>query len=192
MSIVDGQPAVGSVNCKRSGGPLRDMIVVVAAAGAPERSARVTEVIACLEQEAPRLARLAAGFLTDSRDVEDAVQDTLEAAWRSWDSLRDEARRRAWLTTICVRRCLRVRRWRHRHGTVPLLDDLTSAGASRDLDWDRAFARLSISQRVVITLHYHHGFTLDECADLMGRHPGTVRQHLSRGLARLRKELDDA
>lgn len=168
------------------------MIVIVAAAGAPEHSARSSEAIEYLRQDAPRLARLASGFLTDSRDVEDAVQDTLEAAWRSWDSLRDQERRRAWLTTICVRRCLRVKRWRRRHGSVPLLDDVTAGEEARDVDWDLAFARLSISQRVVITLHYHHGFTLDECADLMGRHPGTVRQHLSRGLARLRQELSDA
>lgn len=168
------------------------MIVFVAAAGAPERSARSREAVEYLEHDAARLARLASGFLTDARDVEDAVQDTLEAAWKSWDTLRDEGTRRAWLTTICVRRCLRVKRWRLRHGTLPLLDDVTSGEGSGDVDWDRAFAHLSVSQRVVITLHYHHGFTLDECADLMGRHPGTVRQHLSRALARLRKELDDA
>jgi RNA polymerase sigma factor (sigma-70 family) len=167
------------------------MMVFVAAAGAPERSAPSPEAVAYLGREAPRLARLAAGFLTDSRDVEDAVQETLEAAWRSWDTLRDEGSRRAWLTAICVRRCLRVKRWRLRHGTVPLFDDVASSAAPRDLDWDRAFAKLSVSQRVVLSLHYHHGFTLDECADLMGRHPGTVRQHLSRGLARLRKELSD-
>ena len=168
------------------------MIVLVAAAGDPERSARSGEAIQYLERDVPRLVRLAAGFLTDSRDVEDAVQDTLEAAWRSWDSLREEGSRRAWLNTICVRRCLRVRRWRLRHGTVPLLDSIIGSDGFRDLDWDRAFAKLSISQRVVITLHYQHGFTLDECSELMGRHPGTVRQHLSRGLARLRKELDHA
>ena len=166
------------------------MIVVVAAAGASERSARSGEAVEYLEQDVPRLVRLASSFLTDSRDVEDAVQDTLEAAWRSWDSLRDAALRRSWLNTICVRRCLRVRQWRLRHGTVPLLDNVAETDGLRDLDWDRAFARLSISQRVVITLHYHHGFTLDECAELMGRHPGTVRQHLSRGLAHLRKELN--
>ena len=165
-------------------------MVVVAAAGDPERSAPSPEAVAYLERDVPRLIRLASGFLTDPRDVEDAVQDTLEAAWRSWESVRDEASRRAWLNTICVRSCLRVRRFRLRHGTVPLLENISSGDEPHDLDWDRAFARLSVSQRAVIVLHYRHGFTLDECADLMGRHPGTVRQHLARGLAHLRKELD--
>jgi RNA polymerase sigma factor (sigma-70 family) len=183
---------MSAVNRRRFPWLLRDMIVLVAGESAPERSSPSREAVEYLEQDVPRLVRLASGFLTDSRDVEDAVQDTLEAAWRSWDSLREEGSRRAWLNTICVRRCLRARRWRFRHGTVPLLDNVTGSDRHRDLDWDRAFAQLSISQRAVITLHYHHGFTLDECAQLMGRHPGTVRQHLSRGLARLRKELDHA
>ncbi len=167
------------------------MIIVVAAAGEPERSASSREAVRYLEQDAARLVRLASGFLTDARDVEDAVQETLEAAWRSWDTLHDEGSRRALLNTICVRRCLRVRRFRLRHGTVPLLDNVATSDAPRDLDWDRAFSRLSVSQRVVVVLHYQHGFTLDECAALMGRHPGTVRQHLSRALANLRKELHD-
>jgi len=168
------------------------MIVHVATAGESERSAPSPEAVRYLERDTPRLVRLASSLLTDARDVEDAVQETLEAAWRSWDAIRDEGRRRAWLNTICVRRCLRVRRFRLRHGTVPLLDDVASSNhAPRDLDWDRAFARLSVSQRVVVVLHYHHGFTLDECAALMGRHPGTVRRHLSRALASLRKELND-
>jgi DNA-directed RNA polymerase specialized sigma24 family protein len=166
------------------------MMVVVAAASDPERSAPSPEAVGYLQRDIGRLVRLASSFLTDPRDVEDAVQDTLEAAWRSWDSVRDEGSRRAWLNTICVRRCLRVRRLRLRHGTVPLLDNVTSGDGPRDVDWDHAFARLSVPQRLVIVLHYHHGFTLDECADLMGRHPGTVRQHLARGLAHLRKEVD--
>jgi RNA polymerase sigma factor (sigma-70 family) len=166
------------------------MMLVVTAAGDLERSAPSPEAVAYLEREIARLVRLASSFLTDQRDVEDAVQDTLEAAWRAWDSVRDEASRRAWLNTICVRRCLRARRFGLRRRTLPLLESVAGVDTPRDLDWDRAFARLSVSQRLVIALHYYHGFTLDECADLMGRHPGTVRQHLARGLARLRKELD--
>lgn len=191
-----GRPLTHSsapVNRMLCRGLLTCMIVdVTAPAGDPERPDARAEAIAYLEQDTQRLVHLAASFLTDSRDVEDAVQEMLAAAWQSWNSVRDEENRRAWLTTICIRRCLRVRRWRLRHATVPLIEDIADAGGTRDIDWDRAFARLSVSQRAVLALHYQQGFTLDECAELMGRHPGTVRQHLSRGLARLRKELDHA
>jgi DNA-directed RNA polymerase specialized sigma24 family protein len=41
----------------------------------------------------------------------------------------------------------------------------------------------------VITLHYHFGYSLDECASLMGCRPGTARSHLGRALAMLRRKL---
>jgi DNA-directed RNA polymerase specialized sigma24 family protein len=61
--------------------------------------------------------------------------------------------------------------------------------AWRALDIDRACRRLTAQQRTVITLHYHHGHGLDECADLMGCRPGTVRSHLARALTTLRREM---
>ena len=41
-----------------------------------------------------------------------------------------------------------------------------------------------------MTLHYEYGYTLDECASLIGCQPGTARSHLARALASLRKELN--
>ena len=68
-------------------------------------------------------------------------------------------------------------------------EHLTDGG--RTLDIDRAYTKLSIRQRAVITLHYQHGYTLAECAELMGCSAGSVSQHLARGLKRLRRELTD-
>ena len=71
----------------------------------------------------------------------------------------------------------------------------TVAGAAPeepDLDLDRCYRRLSRQQRAVVTLHYQYGYTIDECATLIGCQPGTARSHLARALASLRKELEHA
>jgi len=52
-----------------------------------------------------------------------------------------------------------------------------------------AFRSLSTKQRAVVVLHYHHGYSLDECASLLGCRPGTARSHLARALTTMRKEL---
>jgi len=62
--------------------------------------------------------------------------------------------------------------------------------ADPDLDLDRGYRRLTRQQRAVVTLHYEYGYTLDECAALIGCQPGTARSHLARALASLRKELN--
>ena len=136
------------------------------------------------------LLGLALAILRDMHEAEDAVQDTMELAWRSWRSVREEERRTAWLRQICVRRCLRVRRGLIRRvflSDMPPLE--TQALDPVDPALDRACRDLTRQQRAVITLHYHYGYPLDECARLMGCRPGTVRSHLARALDVLRHEL---
>jgi RNA polymerase sigma factor (sigma-70 family) len=128
--------------------------------------------------------------LRDRGDAEDAVQETLTIAWRKWHTLREEAARPRWLTQICVRQSIAIRRLRR--SPVLALDPGHAAPttALRDPDLDRVYARLPVRQRAVLTLHYHHGYSLDETAALMGCRPGTARSHLARALAMLRRELD--
>ncbi len=139
--------------------------------------------------ESRPLYGLAVSILRNSPEAEDAVQQTMELAWRSWNTLRDPSRRAAWLKTICVRQCFGIRR--RRFGLLPLSEEERDERPSiaSDPDLDRAFARLSLRQRAVIRLHYRDGYTLDECAALMGCRPGTARSQLNRALTKLRQEL---
>jgi RNA polymerase sigma factor (sigma-70 family) len=161
-------------------------------AGAPERP---FESVA--GADTGRLYWLALSILDDAGEAEDAVQETLLKAWRSWDSVAQMDRPEAWLTRVCVNHCIDRRRLLRSRGWPPL--NLTEGAASspgwgndaESLDMDRAYRRLSRKQRAAITLNYRHGYSVEECAVFMGCRPGTVRTHLKRGLATLRKELTD-
>src|SRR5437762_11599939 len=63
-----------------------------------------------IRMESGRLFAVAYSILRDVQEAEDAVQETMEQAWRSWSTLRDPLKRAAWLRQICVRRALRLRR----------------------------------------------------------------------------------
>src|SRR2546429_5233514 len=146
---------------------------------------------AAVHAESGRLFAVAYSILRDVQEAEDAVQETMELAWRSWDTLREPSRRGAWLRQICVRPALPSRR-----GLLPRLL-LAETGnvhgqptSDPDLDLDRAYRRLTRQQRAVVTLHYQYRYPLDECASLIGCEPGTARSHLGRALASLRKELN--
>ncbi len=110
--------------------------------------------------------------------------------------MRDEDKREQWITTICVRECFRRRRGLRRwvvsepDASTPSAEHVRFQG--RLLDLDRAQATLSRQQRAALVLSYHHGYSADQCAQLMGLAPGTVRSHLARALAALRKEMTDA
>lgn len=148
-------------------------------------------------RETRRLYVLALAILRDSGEAEDAVQETLVKAWRSRSHLGAMHTIGPWLTRVCVNHCisrrrhLTVRGWFRREPLrdVEALPD-TRVGAEL-MDVDRAYRRLSVRQRAAITLNYRHGYSIDECATLMQCRPGTVRSHMARGLATLRKEMRD-
>jgi RNA polymerase sigma factor (sigma-70 family) len=147
--------------------------------------------------EGGRLFAIAFAILRDPSEAEDAVQEAAAAAWRGWAGRRDPAHTRAWLTTILVRQAMRrrgplrrdlaLRLGRGERGEVD--QHLEAEGAHVDLH--RAYAHLSRQQRAVVALHYQQGYTLAECAEVLGCSAGAVASHLSRALGRLRKELSD-
>ncbi len=154
----------------------------------PAREAPGYEAV--VQAESGRLFAVAYSILRDPQEAEDAVQETMELAWRSWHTLRDPSKRSAWLRKICVRRAIRTRR-----RLLPrlwLADTVVYRESPQepDLDLDRSYRRLSRQQRAVVTLHYEYGYSIDECAALIGCQPGTARSHLARALATLRKELN--
>ncbi len=163
---------------------------------AADQSARREAFERLVRAHQRRLFVISLAIVRDAGEAEDAVQDSFMAAWRKWDSVRDEARREAWLTKICVRQCFRRRSGLMRR--IVREPDVASVSPEdvrfqgRLLDLDRAQAHLSRQQRAALVLTYLHGYSADQCAELMGVAPGTARSHLARALASLRKEMTDA
>jgi RNA polymerase sigma-70 factor, ECF subfamily len=158
------------------------------------RSLQSAEYETTVLVEGGRLYALAVSVLGDRSEAEDAVQDAMERAWKHWRQLHDPAKRRAWLTTICLRRCFTLRRRLQVIRSDRSLDAddaprLSVHGGVSDTDLAQALARLSPKQRAVIGLHYMYGYTLDECAPIMGCGRGTVRTHLARALDTLKERL---
>ncbi len=148
---------------------------------------------ALLNAERRRLYGIAYSILRDHAEAEDALQEAMLKAWKSWDRLRDEGARPTWVARICVNHCINRRRWlRLRPGAAARIDVAATPDPrfeGRLVDLDRSYLKLSTRQRAAIFLHYHHGYSIDECADLMSCHAGSVRTHLARGLASMRKEM---
>jgi DNA-directed RNA polymerase specialized sigma24 family protein len=146
-----------------------------------------------VDAEGSRLYALAYSILGDANEAEDVLQETMVQAWRAWDTILDPSRRGAWLATICVRTALRTRtRLRLRSPLPGLGEDLPAPGTPlSQLDIVEACRLLSPRQRAVVVLHYVHGYSLDECAPILGCRAGTVRPHLRRALRKLRRVYVD-
>jgi DNA-directed RNA polymerase specialized sigma24 family protein len=91
------------------------------------------------------------------------------------------------LRSIVVGRCrssIRRRRMMQQHPPPPPSDLPPSA----ELLWD-VLQRLSADQRIVVVLKYYGGYRASEIARSIEQPAATVRSHLRRALATMRKEL---
>jgi RNA polymerase sigma-70 factor (sigma-E family) len=135
-----------------------------------------------------------ATLLAGSRALgEDLVQDVLIRLYPRWGSLQDPH--------PYVRRCVtnEFLSWRRRWSTrfirvVP--DEVWNQQTNQQTvdPWDdgpdpELWARLQAlprQQRAAVVLRYYEGFDDNEIAGVLSCKPGTVRGHISRGLATLR------
>lgn len=163
-----------------------------------EREERFSAFVASHRERARRLAwRLIGG---DEAAAEDVTQDAFVKAHQALTSFRAEATLATWFYRILVRQAQNYRRWR-------AVRELWQGEAKEEARWDHSHAglgepglkrriataldRLSRRQREAFILVHLEGFTVQECADLLGKPVGTVKSHLHRALLTLRHELAD-
>ena len=150
-------------------------------------------------------------LLASTRDVdlaETLTQDCFLKAHRNWSTFRGESSALTWLMRIAINlqkdhwRNRRLQFWRHTRSNSVDLDEASDwlPSGERTVEqrllakekvaqvW-RAVENLSERQRTVFLLRYVDELELKEIAETTGMGEGTIKAHLSRALARVRKEF---
>lgn len=135
-------------------------------------------------------------------DAEDLTADAFLRAYRALRGYSPERlvtlRPRAWLVTILLNGWRNRQRSAARHPTAPLeaagepedpKADVAAAVADRETGAEMAvlLAELPHAQRVAVVLRHMSELSIAEIAEVLGSPEGTVKSHISRGLARLRE-----
>ena len=151
-------------------------------------------------------------LLASTRDVdlaETLTQDCFLKAHRNWSSFRGESSALTWLMRIAINlqkdhwRNRRMQFWRHTRTNAVDLDEASDwlPSGERTVEqrmlareqvaqvW-RSVENLSDRQRTVFLLRFVDELELKEIAAATGMGEGTVKAHLSRALARVRKEFE--
>jgi RNA polymerase sigma-70 factor (ECF subfamily) len=128
--------------------------------------------------------------------VDEVVQDTFVAVWRSAGRYTGQGAVAAWIWGIAVRRLVDALRSRPLP-TLPMVEPTqTEASAEERVllgveygDLAGALNRLSPELRAVVQATVLDGLTTREAARLLGLPPGTVKTRMMRARALLREEL---
>ena len=159
-------------------------MVTMRVRGGPDRTTddRVAQLDALYRVEYAGMVRLAYTLLASNAEAEEIVQDSFVEVYGRWHEVRKPG---AYLRSTVVSRCRSALQRRKLRPPDPE----PSASASAGELWD-VLTRLSDEQRLAVVLRYYGGYGASDIAAMLEMPAATVRSHLRRGLATLRKELE--
>ena len=134
----------------------------------------------------------------DHQEAEDLTQETFIRAYRALTGYPAERIEgldlRPWLWTIAMnlgRNHLRDRSRRPTFAEMKFDPPSDDPEPVDDAAWDRRLGRLNRHQRTAVVLRHVVGMGTGEIAEITGRPEGTVKADVHRGLARLRREMEE-
>lgn len=136
----------------------------------------------------PVVTRTLTALTGDTRVVEDIAQDALLIAQHRWADIHAYDKPEAWVLKVAIRL---MRRWqqRHQHET-PLVAMPEVVQQVHEVEaLHSALRELSPRHREAVALHHLLGYSVSEIASVLLVGESTVRTHLSRGRADLRRIL---
>ena len=145
-----------------------------------------------IEIHGPALLRFCAAQAGSER-AEDCFQETMLAALRAYDQVRDAAAIGSWLFSIAARKAVDAHRGRAR-SPEPKADLEELAGAEdapmRDDGIWLEVRSLPEKQRSAVTLRYRADLSHAEIAEVMGTSEAAARRNVFEGLKRLREHVE--
>lgn len=138
-----------------------------------------------------RAYRLAYRILGDGPAAEDVAAEALARAYADWAKISDLDYRDAWVMRVASNLAIDVTRRKPRHQRAPAASSMDEQVVLR-VALGAALRALPKRQRESVSLRYLADLREAEVASLLGVSVGSVKTHVSRGLASLRAQFGDS
>jgi RNA polymerase sigma-70 factor (ECF subfamily) len=142
-----------------------------------------------------RLARFLMRFTPAYENVEEVINDTFMAVWRSAKDFRNASQVSTWIIGIAYRTALKSIRRQKNHAGAASLDDYPEQSFDPTVDaetqdWlNHGLRQLPAEQRLTLELAYHMGHSLEEIAAITECPVGTVKARMFHAREKLRQYL---
>ena len=152
-------------------------------------------LVSCITEHKESTYRLAYSYVHNKEDALDIVQEAIQKAFISLNTLHKPASMKSWYFRIVVTTALDFLRKRSR---VQPVDDevlltlgLESEDHYHNLDLEQALEKLPFKYKSVIMLRYFEDLKIEEIADILGENVNTIKTRLYQALKLLRVKLKD-
>ena len=142
---------------------------------------------------ADAMYRIALSHMTRREDAEDVVHDVFIKYMQASPSFADDDHERAWLIRVTVNRCRDLLRRRTIRRYVGF-DEIEEIPAEEETYEGQGvvsmISTLPEKYRSVMVLHYLEGYSVEECANILGLSASGIKMRLSRGREMLKKTIE--
>jgi len=127
--------------------------------------------------------KTAKAILRDEDDVEDAIQDALETAYKNIETLKEPKYFKTWMTRILINKCYDILRKKSKFVTVES-EELENNPDEKDftskVEIEFILDKLDKELREIVMLFYYNDFKQEEIAKILDIPKGTVKSRLFR------------
>ncbi len=141
-----------------------------------------------MESSKQGMYKVARSYFSNEEDIADAIQDTIEAAYRSLPNLTSAEYFHTWLIRILINKCIDIIRKKKQESPVEIFPDQGAPCIElKNCEFEELMQSLDEKYRTVLLLYYSEGFKISEIAQLLDMEENTVKSRLSRGREKFRQ-----
>lgn len=152
------------------------------------------EIILKLEDELYKIAMIR---LSNNEDVNDAVQETIEKAYKSIRKLKNNMYFKTWIIKILINECNKIYKQhkKQRSYIESEIDKNIESNISVELESNISFYNiiepLNYDERIAIILYYMNNYTTKEISKMLKVSENTIKSRISRAREKIRKREEE-
>lgn len=143
------------------------------------------------QKYADMLYRIVYAQVGNHADTQDIVQDVFLKYLDTHQVFQNEAHVKAWLIRVCINRSHDVQRYIAKFDSEPLSEDHCAVSQDHHSNVMELLQSVSAAHREILILYALEGFSLQECADLLGISLSAAKMRLKRARDELKEKRQE-
>lgn len=127
--------------------------------------------------------KTAKALLRNDDDIEDAIQDTLETAYKNLETLKEPKYFKTWITRILINKCYDILRKKSKilpYDSVIMENEKDPTSFDEQVEMKMILDKLDKDLKDIVILFYFNDYKQEEIAKILDIPKGTVKSRLHR------------
>lgn len=151
-----------------------------------------TELILMNKEDLYRIAKMR---LSDDYDIDDAVQETMIAAFSSIKKLKENKYFKTWIIKILINKCNKIHLKNKRRNSINheyslsnFMDTETISKIENKFDFYSLIKCLNYEERIAMTLYFVYGYKIKDISEILETNENTIKARLARGKEKIKNK----